>query len=126
MLQLHIEQTEERKDLIELGNRIREQRDGADMSQEQLAEKIGVIGNTISRMELAETVMKVDKLFRILDALEILPEMILPARFFDRDVGCPLDTLPSLWRQLSKPNQKILYNTIHPLIQGMLESQKHQ
>lgn len=126
MLQLHIEQTEERKDLIELGSRIREQREGAGMSQEQLAEKIGVIGNTVSRMELAESVMKVDKLFRILDALEILPEMILPARLYDRDISCPLDTLPLLWHQLSKPNQKILYNTIHPLIQGMLESQKHQ
>lgn len=33
MLQLHIEQTEERKDLIELGSRIREQREGAGMSQ---------------------------------------------------------------------------------------------
>lgn len=126
MLQLHIEQTEERKDLIELGSRIREQREGAGMSQEQLAEKIGVIGNTVSRMELAESVMKVDKLFRILDALEILPEMILPAGLYDRDISCPLDTLPLLWHQLSKPNQKILYNTIHPLIQGMLESQKHQ
>lgn len=97
MLQLHIEQTEERKDLIELGSRIREQREGAGMSQEQLAEKIGVIGNTVSRMELAESVMKVDKLFRILDALEILPEMILPARFYDRNISCPLDILPLLW-----------------------------
>ena len=58
------------QNLIDLGNRIRTRRQEASMSQEALAEKVGISPNTISRIEGGQTAMSVEifrKLVRILD-----------------------------------------------------------
>ena len=54
-----------------LGANIYYYRRKAKLTQEQLAERIGVEPNHVSNFELAKTVVSLDVLFRISDVLEV-------------------------------------------------------
>ena len=60
-------------DLVETGERIRERRVLLGISQETLAEAVGVTRNSISRYENGQTEMKLDVLYKICDFLKITP-----------------------------------------------------
>lgn len=56
-------------DLCLIGKRIKELRNSRDMVQEVLAERIGVSWSTISRLERGDSMVSIDKLLAIAEAL---------------------------------------------------------
>ena len=54
-----------------LGERIKQYREQAGMTQEQLADKIGVTYSAVSLMENDKRGINVDKLHKICDALDV-------------------------------------------------------
>lgn len=70
-------------DVYEVGGKIREAREVAGLTQEQLAERSNISGNAISRYETGESEMRIGTLFKIADGLGISPEELMPERFFD-------------------------------------------
>lgn len=70
-------------DVYEVGGKIREAREAAGLTQEQLAERSNISGNAISRYETGESEMRIGTLFKIADGLGISPEELMPERFFD-------------------------------------------
>lgn len=61
----------------EIGERIREKRNSLDLSQEELAKKIGyTYRSTVSKMELGETVFKPSMLVKLADALQTTPSWL--------------------------------------------------
>lgn len=121
-------QTEEvdRRDLFETGNRVRELRMEANLTQEQLAEKMDVAGNTISRIETGATVMGIDKLFRLCEELHATPDMFCPERFYKNSETSLAESVAALMRRLNQENQKLVYDMMVPLIIRLLETQGQQ
>jgi len=60
-----------------IGNRIRELREGLEMSQPMLAEKVGVARNTVSQYESGTCKMSIDVLVRLAVALDISTDYLL-------------------------------------------------
>lgn len=56
---------------IRIGNRIRQEREKRDMSQNELSEKIGIGSNNLSRIELGKFNIGADTLHKIADALNL-------------------------------------------------------
>jgi len=65
--------------LIDLGNYIREKRQGAGMSQEKLAEKSGLSPNTVSRIEGGQMAMSMETFQKIVRALGLDANVLLGA-----------------------------------------------
>lgn len=68
-------------DVYEVGGKIREAREAAGLTQEQLAERSNISGNAISRYETGESEMRIGTLFKIADGLGTSPEELMPERF---------------------------------------------
>ena len=81
MLLETINKTRYSQDVYDVGGRIREKREAAGLTQEQLAERAGISGNAISRYETAENEMRISTLFKIADGLGTSPEGLMPERF---------------------------------------------
>lgn len=62
----------------EIGNRIRDARLWANLSQEQLAGRIGVERRTVVRLELGTTSPPIDRLLHIARTLGIPPADLMP------------------------------------------------
>lgn len=67
-------QVSKSEDLQEVGRKIRHYREKKKMSQLELAEAIGVTQNTIYLIETARSEMKLEKLFRIAEVLDVTPK----------------------------------------------------
>lgn len=72
-------------DVYEVGGKIREAREAAGLTQEQLAERANISGNAISRYETGESEMRIGTLFKIADGLGTSPEELMPDRFAEND-----------------------------------------
>lgn len=107
------------QELIDLGNRIRERRQEVRLSQEVLAEQVGISPNTISRIECGQTAMSVEtfqKLVRILgiDANWLLSSM----EFLEKESG-QLHTVIRRVRNLKRAEQEIVVKTMKALMDGL-------
>ncbi|WP_431979985.1 helix-turn-helix domain-containing protein [Streptomyces qinglanensis] len=63
---------------LDIGRRIRDARLWANLSQEQLAERIGVERRTVVRIELGTTSPPLDRILWIARALDVPPASLLP------------------------------------------------
>ena len=63
--------------LEEIGKRLSERRRKVGLSQEELGERAGVTGQTISYAELGKKAMRTDTLLRICEVLEVSPDYLL-------------------------------------------------
>lgn len=105
--------------LINLGNCIRERRQAVHLSQETLAEQIGVSPNTVSRIEGGQTAMSVEifqKLVQILgmDANRIL---LQERNLFADDQQ--LQEVIQRMQHLEEGEQKIVVQTMLALMDGL-------
>ncbi|NJQ14237.1 helix-turn-helix transcriptional regulator [Streptomyces bohaiensis] len=64
---------------LDTGRRIREARLHRNLSQEQLADRVGLDRQTISRTEVGATSPRLDVILRIARALQVSPLSLLPA-----------------------------------------------
>ena len=109
-------------DLVETGERIRERRVFLGISQETLAEAVGVTRNSISRYENGQTEMKLDVLYKICDFLKITPSDISPSRFRKvNEVDEEINEIAVMYKQLDKENRHIAFKTIKTLLKSMIE-----
>ena len=113
-------------EIRELGDNILQKRLKHNLTQEQLGNLVGITGNTIHLYESAQSVMKVDKLFLLIEALGCNPNDICPKHLNTKQLQEKLHygDLESKFFELNEANQQVILNTVHTLINGLLEQQK--
>ena len=94
-------QVSKSENLQEVGRKIRHYREKKKMSQLELAEAIGVTQNTIYLIETAQSEMKLEKLFRIAEVLDVTPNKLL-------------------MKQLSEADQELIFNMVMPCMKRLL------
>lgn len=113
-------------DIIEIGRNIQKCRKKKGLSQNKLADRVNVAGNSMHRMEGATVVMGIDKLLAISDALEVSPNELLPERFQKRDEctkkNQELDDNLQLWSKLTDANKNIVMTMMKMLAEQQTQS----
>lgn len=79
----------------QLGRRIRSARDGK-MTQEQLAERVGLSRTAITNIECGRQRLLVDQLIEIADALEVSAADLLPSRDSTRQARSTPTSKPTI------------------------------
>ena len=112
-------------DIRELGENILRKRLENHMTQEALGLYAGVSGNTVHLYESAQIVMKVDKLFLLIEALGCTPNDLCPHRFMKEHVHNELimENIMSEFKKLNAQNQLVVLTTLTTLINSLLEYQ---
>lgn len=108
-------------DLIETGDRIRIARQRVGLTQEALADQMGVSWNTVHRIEYAQAAMSIEKLYQIADILCVPIVELCPSRFSQRGSHTGL---VAEYDSLNDNNKKIVIDTVAALINGLLTQQK--
>ena len=110
----------------ELGDNILQKRMEKSLTQEQLGSLMGITGNTIHLYESAQSIMKVDKLFLLIEALGCDPNDICPKHLNTKQLQekLPYGDLESKFFELNEANQQVILSTLHALINSLLEQQK--
>lgn len=103
------------QDLMNLGSRIRERRQQIHLSQEILAERVGISSNTISRIEGGQTAMSVEIFLKLVHVLEIDANILLGKK----EDGGQLQGIFHRIRQLEYKKQKIVMQTMEVLMDGL-------
>ena len=105
------------QELIQLGERVRQKRKDCHLSQETLAEKVGISVNTVSRIEGGQAAMSIEifaKLVGVLDA--DANELLGKNPEGDRS---PAHKMVSRVLNLQPKEQKVVIQTISALIDGI-------
>lgn len=109
------------QDVMEVGERIWQSRKSTGVSQEKLAELIGVNNNTIHRAEGGRYAIGIDTFFAIADALDTPIEEICPERFARIKRRADLINIEFQYARLNEGNKKVVYETIMTLINALVE-----
>ena len=97
---------------IEIGERLRQEREKAGYSQEALAELLDCCAVTISRWENGHNPMKDVDVIRIAEILNISADYLLGIRK-------QKETLADMFDGLSTINKDIVMNTLHAMVSTM-------
>lgn len=89
-----------------LGARIREQRKRMEMTQENLAEKLGIDQKHMSRIELGKSYPSLDRLIKIAEALDV--------------------TLPSLFEFMHMEDERERLKQINEMVQKLGEADQRR
>ena len=110
-------------DIRELGENILRKRLEKHMTQEDLGDFVGVSGNTVHLYESAQIIMKVDKLFLLVDALECTANDLCPERLMQKQIHIEMlsEEVVNKFQKLSTQNQIVVLTTLSTLVNGMLE-----
>ena len=104
-------------DLVETGEKIRALRESRGMSQEQLAELVGVSKNSISRYETGTADMKSSVLFEISKVLDTTPNELASDKYcFHNEIAV---NLTDIIEGLGEEKQRIIYLTIKSLAEAL-------
>lgn len=105
--------------LIELGERIRKQRQEIHLSQEAFAEKAGISVNTVSRVEGGQTAMSIEIFRKMVKVLEADANELLGVNSVTAGNGNQFYKLVYRFRHLEQNEQEIVLQTINALMDGM-------
>lgn len=111
-------------DLIETGDRIRLMRQNAGLTQEALADEMGVAWNTVHRIEYAQAAMGIDKLYQIADILRVPVQELCPSRFRSTKNRGDVSDLSAAYAQLNEKNKRVVIATVTALLNGLLAHQE--
>ena len=113
-------------EIRELGENILQKRMKHNLTQEQLGNLVGITGNTIHLYESAQSIMKVDKLFLLIEALGCDPNDICPKHLNAKRLQEKLrySDLELKYAELNEANQQVVLSTLSTLINSLLEQQK--
>ena len=103
-------QVSKSENLQEVGRKIRHYREKKKMSQLELAEAIGVTQNTIYLIETAQSEMKLEKLFRIAEVLDVTPNKLLPGEA--KTASNKFFEFEHMMKQLSEADQELIFNMV--------------
>lgn len=101
-----------------LGNQIRRLRKKENLSQEQLAEKIGIATNSLSSIETGNAFMTIHTLEKILNAFNISPKELFDFPEISTDEVNMSEYIKDNLEKIEKDKEKlsILYNFIRLLV----------
>ena len=88
------------------------------LSQLELAEAIGVTQNTIYLIETAQSEMKLEKLFRIAEVLDVTPNKLLPGEA--KTASNKFFEFEHMMKQLSEADQELIFNMVMPCMKRLL------
>ena len=109
--------------LLAIGEQIRCRREEAGWSQEELAEQAEVTRNTISNIENALSVVRMDNFLKIANCLEVSPSTLLSPEGVTDPSDDSWEDLTRLYEQLDRKNQKITCATVSTLVHGLIKAQ---
>ena len=107
------------QDVEELGHNIRDAREKAGLSLDDLARLINSDKSHLSRVENGTQIPKIDTIFRIMDALDISSNAILPARFMRNSKNSELDCIYALYAKLPEGKRNEMIRYIRALMIGL-------
>lgn len=108
-------------DLVEVGNRIRQIRKEKRMTQQELADQIGIADKHLSRLEMGVTNMKLDTFFTVAAALGVSPNDISPKRFTPEQPQSALAGLEGKYNQLNESQKQIVCATMNALLTSLTQ-----
>ena len=103
-------------DFIILGNNICNKRHEKGLSQTELADLVNTTRNTIGRIESADVVMGVDKLFAIAKVLDCTLEDLCPEELIKKTYIKENNQMFTLYECLSEPNKNVVFDTFLTLV----------
>lgn len=110
--------------LIDLGNCIRERRQAVHLSQEALAERIGISSNTVSRIEGGQMAMSVVIFQKLVKVLGGDANLLLGAKCLQAEEQEQFQEIMCRAQHLEKGEQEIVIQTMFTLIDGLEKRQK--
>lgn len=108
-------------ELVMLGERIRRRRAELCLSQESLAEKVGISANTVSRIEGGQTAMTIGVFMRLVQVLDVDAGSLLGIRTTGQGNGKYRDLLYRI-SHLREGEQKIVLRTVEALVEAFRQS----
>lgn len=109
------------QNFIEVGDRIRQKRKEVNMTQKELAEKIGMADKHLSRLEMGLTNMKLDTFFTVATALGVSPNDIAPKHLLQK---CPQSSFAALeekYNLLNERQQQVVFATVTALLTSIAQ-----
>lgn len=107
------------KELIELGERIRNRRQEIHMSQETVAEKAGISVNTICRIEGGQTAMSIGIFMKLINVLEVDANDLLSGIVLNVDGTEQYYNMYCRIRHLNRHEQETVLRTVDVLVEGL-------
>ena len=105
------------QELIQLGERVRQKRKDCHLSQETLAEKVGISVNTVSRIEGGQAAISIEIFIKLVEVLGAdANELLGKNPEGDRN---PAHKMVSRVLNLQPKEQKIVIQTISALMDGI-------
>ena len=108
-------------DLVEVGNLIRQIRKEHRMTQQELADQIGIADKHLSRLEMGLTTMKLDTFFTVATALGVSTIDISPKRFSLKQPQSALAGLVEKYDQLNDSQKQIVCETMNALLISIIQ-----
>lgn len=107
-----------------IGERIRKSRTATGLSLDELAERANVTKNTVSSIENATCIMKLDTFLRIARGLQISPSVLLQEDTFSAKDEQRWREIIRLTSKLNESSQEIAWQTMLTLIRMLEEKQE--
>ena len=98
-----------------IGRRVRHRREAAELSQDQLAEKLGLSKNHISSIECGKSLLTTKRLLALCDVLGGTPDYYLVGK-----ITPETDAITTLVKKLSSKEQRILLQLLTTYLEKML------
>lgn len=108
---------EEKRFHEKMADRLIEAREAAGMTQEKLAERMGIQSNSVHRYEAAERKMSFITAVKAADALNTTVERLVPEEYIHRTEKTDIEReAEDVFRQLSPEDQKMLLRQMKGLL----------
>jgi transcriptional regulator with XRE-family HTH domain len=109
----------ESQDLIKLGNGIRRRRQEIGMSQEKVAEKVGISVNTVSRIEGGQSAMSIEIFIKIVQTLDMDANELLGVNSLEKGDDVKYKKMLARIRHLKQREQTVVLQTMETLVDGL-------
>ncbi len=111
------------RELMELGDRIRDRREDAHMSQEMLAEKAGISPNTMCRIEGGQMAMSIRIFVKLMKALGADANQLLGKEALELGKNEGLRDIVERAKLLRQGERDIVERTMKALVDGLERNQ---
>lgn len=109
----------ESQDLIQLGNRIRDRRKEINISQEKVAEQVGISTNTVSRIEGGQSAMSIHIFIRIVQVLGVDANELLGIGSSVEEESGQYKKIFYHIQHLKQCEQTVVLQTMETLVNGL-------
>lgn len=110
---------EEKSFQNQVGNKLTAAREAAGLTQEELAEKIGMQGNSVHRYEAAERKISLITAAKAANVLNLQVQDLLPDEYIHKEVKTDIEReAEKAFHQLSLLEQQILLRQMKALLAG--------